>query len=261
MNTPEDQCNLWCTAGNAACEAGDYAYALQCYDKAAAADPSDARVDYERAVTLERMGRELEAEKLYRACLQRWPTHDMALTNLGSILRSRNQFDEAITLLSRAVAANPAREEAWFHLGMCHRTQARLGPAADALERAVKLKPTDATDWHWLGVVMQDARRFREALICFAAARTFSSNASEIAFCTHRSGMCGQQAAMGTPRPDPKTYRLSLLAYFQPSDRAKVIKVITSDFEGAIEFLRPQGAAAAVAAVEQEIASLKHAIA
>lgn len=245
----------WCDKGCDACDQGDFATALQCFDQAERCDATSKRVHYERGVTLERMGDSAAAQQCYRNCLASWPDHDMALSNLGSLLREQGKFAEAIAELDKAVRANPAREEAWFHKGMCHRSLGRLDAAATCLERAVRINPTDADNWHWLGVIMQELERFREALVCFSAARRYSRKPSQLQQLIHRSGMCGQRAATGDQR-DPAAYRVKYLALVPSGDRRQVLQTIADDFANAIEFLGRSGNHQAVELVRQEVERL-----
>ncbi|MBX3380218.1 MAG: tetratricopeptide repeat protein [Phycisphaeraceae bacterium] len=255
-----DVADEWCDKGSTACDAGEFTLALECYDRAEACDSSCERVHYERGVTFERMGNSASAERAYRVCLERWPDHDMALSNLGSLLREQGKFDDALRQLDKAVKANPTREEAWFHKGMCHRSLRQFPQAASSLERAVKLNATDADDWHWLGGVLQDMDRVREALVCYAAARRFSIKPSQIPFLVQRSGMCGQRAATSAARPGPDAYRIPHLALLPKEHRRPVLQIIVSDFGNALQFLGPTGNVQAVQAVQGEIASLNQAI-
>src|SRR6516225_8657665 len=63
----------------------------------------------ERGDALQRAGRHLEAEGVYRSLLQINPNHSVGLENLGILASRRNDPEEAISLLTRAVSLAPGR--------------------------------------------------------------------------------------------------------------------------------------------------------
>jgi hypothetical protein len=82
-------------------------------------------------------GRWTEAEAAYRALGE----DPVALGNLGALLNARQRSEEAVPLLRRAVALEPARAAHWSNLGVA------LGPGAEALscfDTAARLEPDSA---------------------------------------------------------------------------------------------------------------------
>jgi tetratricopeptide (TPR) repeat protein len=106
--------------------------------------PAEARAEYEKSIELQilqtesyyQLGlMELEAGNLHAAAaqfnrvLKRAPQHGGALTGLGRVRFEEKNYDEAVSLLSKAVASNARLREAHYYLGL---TDARLGRKEDS---------------------------------------------------------------------------------------------------------------------------------
>jgi predicted O-linked N-acetylglucosamine transferase (SPINDLY family) len=149
-------------------------------------------------------GRLQEAEAGYREVLARRPEHVTATHRLGVLALQAGRTPEALELLGRAVALDPAAwrshcslgqawaildrpgpaldsfraaaalnpdcVEAWLGAGGACRTLG-LGPeAVDAFTRAATLRPQSAEAQNNLGIVLQDAGRVAEAIGAFGRA-------------------------------------------------------------------------------------------
>ena len=98
------------------------------------ADPADAEVDVRLAFLERDSGR---AAALYETALRLNPTQPVALVNLGVILARAGRLEDAARLWERALASNPATEEAALDL-------AEIRPAAEArtiLEHYLEFNP------------------------------------------------------------------------------------------------------------------------
>jgi len=80
-------------------------------------------------------------ETLYRATLQKNPDCWMAHDNLGVVLVSKGQLDEAITHYDQAVALRPANPRSHYDLGIALRQQGKIDDAAAEYEKALELRP------------------------------------------------------------------------------------------------------------------------
>jgi protein O-GlcNAc transferase len=90
---------------------------------------------------LQRAGRHSEAEGIYRSLLQIDPNHSVGLENLGILASRRNDPEEAISLLTRAVSLAPERASAHYNLGIAYIAAFRFEAAKNSLLRAVELYP------------------------------------------------------------------------------------------------------------------------
>lgn len=90
---------------------GDYAAALECFQRALAKKPHKRRPKLEMATEFRRSARMEEAEALYRVVLGEQPKQVRALTGLGRIAQARGEPRLAIAHYQSAVAAHPTRTD------------------------------------------------------------------------------------------------------------------------------------------------------
>ena len=93
-----------------------------------------------QALSLHRQGRLDEAEKLYTAILANDPDHFDGLHLLGVVRRQQGRPEEAVELISRAVAIRPGVAAAHANLGNALLDLRRLDEAGKSFERAIALK-------------------------------------------------------------------------------------------------------------------------
>lgn len=80
-----------------------------------------------------------------------------ALINLGKLYLSRKRLDDAILVLSSAVASNPASPEAHHYLGEAY-LQAKKGSlAVPQLNEAIRLAPKEKAELHLRLASLYDA--------------------------------------------------------------------------------------------------------
>jgi len=106
-------------AGTEAYEQGDYQRALEAYDEAAVEQPQDARVQYDRGLSLYKLGRQEEA----RVALRRAAELDRegALAgkvhyNLGNVEAAAGDTAQAVKELRAALRADPSDQQARHNL-------------------------------------------------------------------------------------------------------------------------------------------------
>ena len=78
----------------------------------APAEPLTAAAAFERAVSLAREGRTVEAEELYRTVLAHDPEHAGALQELAALRLQALDFAEAASLLARCIERDPGSSAA-----------------------------------------------------------------------------------------------------------------------------------------------------
>ena len=119
-------------------------------------------VDRAFAFALEhhRAGRLAEAEKGYRAILQRVPQHADSLNLLGVIALQTGNVESAFELVQRAVALRPDAAACRNNLGQVLERLGREDEAAGCYKAAIELDPTYAEPHNNLGVL----RARRDAL-------------------------------------------------------------------------------------------------
>lgn len=98
------------------------------------------------------------------------PTNAQAVEWLGVARFALGRKYEALTLLDRAFALDPLREETAFNRGLLTATMGRGADAAPYFEKAVSLRPTFAAAWHHLGDVRSAEGKLSEAIDAYGRA-------------------------------------------------------------------------------------------
>ncbi|PKU26002.1 tetratricopeptide repeat protein [Telmatospirillum siberiense] len=113
-------------------------------------------LSFTRAVQHHQSGRLTEAEVLYRAVLDDIPDHAASLYNLGLIALGNGRADQAVPLISRAVAQKSDDPHAHYNLGVAYHATGRPSEAANAYERALDLHPSYTTARNNLGAALME---------------------------------------------------------------------------------------------------------
>lgn len=104
------------------------------------------------------------AEQLLRQLIQRNANDGTALNALGFMLTENGQkLDEAVVLIQRALAADPANPSYLDSLGWAFLKQGKATQAVTPLEQAVKAAPSASMVQEHLGDVYMTLKRYREA--------------------------------------------------------------------------------------------------
>jgi Flp pilus assembly protein TadD len=82
-----------------------------------------------------------EASAIYHQILLRQPEQPAALSNLGVIAHRTGRSEQAITLLTRAIAADPRDPSFLVNLGNVYESSGALGQAIANYRQAVFLDP------------------------------------------------------------------------------------------------------------------------
>lgn len=120
-----------------------------------------------QAVAFHRRGDLGEAARGYRALLLEDPQHFQALLLLGRLSHEEGRYDEALTLVGRALQIDPGSFEALLQRGLALRALGRIAEAASSYEAALALRPDSATALYNCGNALASLARLEEALQCF----------------------------------------------------------------------------------------------
>jgi predicted O-linked N-acetylglucosamine transferase (SPINDLY family) len=118
----------------------------------------------ERALQLHQTGVLADAQAVYRQLLQLAPNHFDALHLLGTLESQAKNFQQAETLLSRAVAADPQSAQAQLNRGVALNGLQRYEEARESYQRAIALRPDYAVALFNLGNVCRTLNRLDEAV-------------------------------------------------------------------------------------------------
>lgn len=115
-------------------------------------------------VQQQKLGRLLEAERLYLQALELHPNMPEAHCNLGILLHGSGRLDQAAEHLRRATRLMPAMPQAWNNLGVVLRKLDHPEEAREALAQALRLAPHSAGTHHNLALLLRAQKDFPAAL-------------------------------------------------------------------------------------------------
>lgn len=146
-------------------EAGDRGRAVSVLEAARRRDEKNAGLQFELGAAYERAKRFDRAEQTFREILAAHPGHADALNYLGYMLADRGaRLDEAVVLISRALAIEHDNPSFLDSLGWAYVKQARLDRARDPLQRAAAALPTTSVVQDHLGELYFRLKLYREAV-------------------------------------------------------------------------------------------------
>ncbi|WP_241560748.1 tetratricopeptide repeat protein [Paenirhodobacter populi] len=160
--------SVWLALGDNYRRAERYADAVTAYDKAIALigepGPRDWFVYFARGISEHKSDQWDKAEKDFREALTLSPDQPSVLNYLGySYVERRQDLDEALDMIKRAVAARPDAGYIIDSLGWAYYMLGRYDEAVTEMEKAVALEPTEPLLNDHLGDVYWAVGRKREA--------------------------------------------------------------------------------------------------
>ena len=204
---------------NDPCPCGSGLRYKECHGKlGAAAEPAiDALV--QRALQLHQQGQVEEAERRYRAILEREPGHAIATHYLGMAAWHRGDLTSAERLMRDSVAANGAIPDFHNNLALLLRDTARRDEAIAGFRRALEVDPGWFEAYNNLGLTLEACDRWGEAVAAYRAAL-----AREPRFAAARQNLGRALLTLGEYAEGWEQYRWRLLAQSvaaQPPDPAQ----------------------------------------
>lgn len=143
--------------------------------------PSQWRVYFARGITYERQADWAAAEADFRKALELSPDQPSVLNYLGySLVERRENFDEALDMIKRAVGARPYDGYIRDSLGWVYYRLARYEDAVDEMERAVELLPLEPVLNDHLGDTFWAVGRLREARFQWRRALSFITDDTDL---------------------------------------------------------------------------------
>jgi tetratricopeptide (TPR) repeat protein len=161
-------------------DAGDRNAAIAVAESAAKTFPKDAQTQFGLVDLYSDAGRSGDAEKFLRQMLANSPSDPRVLNHLGYLLATRgDQLDEAVTLVRRALQADPDRPEYLDSLGWAHFKRGELNDALKYLSAAAQQLPDNSEIQDHLGDVHARRGSFQEAIAAWTRALAGSGQGIE----------------------------------------------------------------------------------
>jgi predicted O-linked N-acetylglucosamine transferase (SPINDLY family) len=212
-------------------------------------------------------GRLDAARAAYREVLRHDAGNVDCLHFLGFIAYQQMRHDEAIELISRALALNPANARAQQNLGNAYQALGRHGEAAARFERAIALAPELLEAHYNLGIARRELGQRDAAADCFREVLRLNPDSADAHYCLgHLHADEDRVAAAATSfrsalalRPDFAEARWSLAlggipqvysAGEDPAEARAAFSASLGELERWSEGARGAAAAAAVGAMQ-----------
>jgi protein O-mannosyl-transferase len=140
-----------------------------------------------------------DVETFYRVTSDRNPDCAVAQNNLGLVLETRGQIDEAITHYQKALAVNPDYVPAHHNLGMFLTSRGQLDEAIAHLKKVVEIDPRIASAHGDLGTALVRKGRIDEAIAEYGKALKIKPDYAEahnnLGVALHRQGRADEASA------------------------------------------------------------------
>jgi tetratricopeptide (TPR) repeat protein len=199
----------------------------------------DPTIETQLAIALRRSGRTDDALARLRRATKRRPAYPVAFHELGFLLFSLNQIDEAIAVIGQGLELAPRMPELSVLLGGIHHARRDRGKAKAAYGQALAVAPEHAGAHYGMGVVLFDDGEF--LLAAEHLERSLASNPGD-AQGQLKLGAC----LLELGRPDDALARLRTVTRSEPQLYGVALKVISSSSRGRF-WLRPSSAAKCLA--------------
>ncbi|HWC62835.1 MAG TPA: tetratricopeptide repeat protein, partial [Rhizomicrobium sp.] len=147
--------------------AGRHFEAIECFERALSAAPSDIKVLFALGNTARDLGEPAMARQFYFRVLALEPHRLEAVINLANLLRREGQFAAARTLLMPALARNPQSPELHLTMGSAWQEDDDRERAALHYREALKENPCYAPALSNLGDLAAGAGDYEEALALY----------------------------------------------------------------------------------------------
>lgn len=125
---------------------GKWSEAARIYEAMKEAAPDNAWILSNLAMAQLRMGQTKQGEETLRAAVKVAPDDGFCRRMLGTVLYSRQKYDDAITQLNKAVEIDPADAEAHLYLAFCAAQKGQAKSAESEFALAAKLNPDFKTE-------------------------------------------------------------------------------------------------------------------
>jgi len=131
---------------------GDYAKAVDCFQRVVTVWPDDPFLFSDLGLSLFSLGEIDEAITHFRHACELAPDSGATWFNLGEALRQQAYVEEAVAALQRALALEPAHVEARLSLARAHASVGRIEAGAAEFREIVRRDHANADAWYGLSM-------------------------------------------------------------------------------------------------------------
>jgi predicted O-linked N-acetylglucosamine transferase (SPINDLY family) len=116
------------------------------------------------AITLHKLGKLLEAKKIYKKILKKNPNNFEIINLLGVISLQSKKYDEAIILIKEALKINPNHHSLYNNLGVAYKELKKNDIAIKNFKKAIELNPNYAEAYNNLGIIFKNINQYEESI-------------------------------------------------------------------------------------------------
>lgn len=127
-------------------------------------------ITYERGLNALETGHEEEAITAFGNTLKIFPSHPLALNQLGDIYLGRKQEEKALYYYEHSALANPNFSTTYFKLGDLYASQDSTEKALKSFERVIELNINSVEAYLRLGQLLLKAQKWADAAARFKTA-------------------------------------------------------------------------------------------
>jgi tetratricopeptide (TPR) repeat protein len=157
--TPEDLLE----DGNRKFQARDYQAALVSYDKVLAGKPDDEVAQFNRAVTLHRLGKKDEARRIYEKVLAKNENDVQAALNLGALLKEEEKLDEAMALYKKVLKQDEYNADVLNNMSVLQRKKKDYRGAVASIRKLLMRDQDNVDAYKNLALVHFDQKQYKLA--------------------------------------------------------------------------------------------------
>lgn len=167
IQSPRDA-DVWLCLGYIAGTRQDYEKAGNCFKKALAIEPDNAKTLFNYGIALRDAGKFSEALEVFQKAFEKNPENTEILDCLAHACMNLGRLDEAQQAFSQSLVINPAQAETHSNLGSIYQAKGELSRAEACYREAVRLDPQiDIADN--LGSVLISQGRYNESVDVYRA--------------------------------------------------------------------------------------------
>ena len=198
---------------------GQYQDALQKFQEATYADPTNADGYYNLGATYHCLGRLrtppataglARAETCYLLCLDRNPNHRDCHRGLAVLWIDEGRTDKAFALIQTWAAQQPSLAEPRMELARLYAHFGNKEAETNMLAEAVRLNPSDAREWAALGKAREDTGNYPQALANYQQSLALDPGQADVA--TRVTALQGVLAHQPLALPPPPGATQSVVA-------------------------------------------------